>query len=124
MILLAPFLLIIAVMEFMTFTNIVLVTVVEFVTLAAAVALGEIIVDRFLIGLVPDGVVVISLESFTRRPMNVIKDLRWPVDIDVESRFTTYRISLDGSTYEAGGRSYPEWLTLIQKLEWTPVGER
>jgi len=117
----APFVLFMLAFELAPFTN---VTFALFITMTvAAMAVQEISTSHYLIGALPDGVVVVSLRDFSRRPIGVVKKLPWPVAIDVESKFSTYKVTIDGVVYEAGGRTYPEWLKMIEQLEWTPVGE-
>jgi len=97
-----------------------------FVLLAAAIVVGRVSVEHFLIGAIPDGLVVVGLKGFRQQPTGVVKELSLPVDIHLESKFALYKITIDGVIYDAAGRTYPEWLEMIEKTGTTtsPQGPR
>jgi len=114
-----PFGLTFVVLEFAPSNN---VSFAVFLTVfVVAIVVGEVSSDHFLIGAVPDAFVVLGLRYFSRNPNGVVKKLPLPVDIDLESKFASYKITIEGVIYEANGRTYPEWLKMIEKFTWTPA---
>ncbi len=86
----------------------------DLVLLPAALVIGEVKIDHFLVGSLPDRLVVARLARFSRRPSGIAAEVALPADIRLESRFTTYDVTIDGVTYKAAGRTYPDWLAIIE----------
>jgi len=93
------------------------------VLILAAKVTAEVSLERFLIGATTDSLVVVSIRKFSRRPGGVIEEFPFPADIQLDSKLLSYKVKIDGVTYEAQGHTYPEWLELIEKTGMAALAE-